>query len=168
MIAMEFDECKVAIENIDPNDVSKENIKWFVRKHCRVMTHVEKLEKTHSAVFLYNLVQSSVLICCLVLQLSSTDDLSLFMLYFPYLMSSVNQILLLCHLGQKLIDSSQSVADGAFNSKWLEFKSTQVRRTFCFIILRSQRPCKLTAKKFQVISLARFTSVRQKVDVNAI
>lgn len=98
--------------------------------------------------------------CFVAFQLSpARNDFSTYTFYIPYLSMICGQILLLCVFGQNLKDSSEAVADGVYDSGWEDFADNDFKRQLVIIILRAQRPKRLTAMNFAEISLTSFTSV---------
>lgn len=158
LIIMNFDTLKTRFENITADSAS--TIKDLISKQLKIMELCDKLEDIYSAMTLYNFMQSSILICFIAFQLSSATELSMVMLHVPYLITACNQILLTCYLGQKLTNSSFGVSVGTYNCAWYMFKETKWKKAVYLCLLRSQRPKCLTAKKFRVVSLESFTSVR--------
>lgn len=77
----------------------------------------------------------------------------------PYLGMVGGQCLLLCFYGQKILDRSGAVADGAFNCGWENFGDVSFNKQLILLIQRSHRTKRLTAMNFADISLATFTSV---------
>lgn len=159
LMSMEFDRLKLDVENFGQPDTT--SVKEIVAKHEKLLLLSEKLENVYASSFLYNLVQSSALLCFVLLQLATSNDASIIGLFVAYLVTSFIQIALICFLGQKLIDSSGNLANAAYNCNWLSFKNTKARRIIFLIILKSQKPTMLTAKRFKVISLESLASVRK-------
>ncbi|CRL04296.1 CLUMA_CG017394, isoform A [Clunio marinus] len=162
--SMKFDSIKRKCENIGVNELKTEeeeltNIKEIVEEQNEIFKFIFDWDKIFSSLFLYNFVQSSILLCFIIFLLSSSRDISTFVLYFPYLGTSLNQILLFCFLGQKIVNSSSSVAIGIYNSKWHQIKSLKIRKALLMILIRSQKPSALTLKKFGVMSFETFTKI---------
>lgn len=68
-------------------------------------------------------------------------------------------ILLLCSFGQKLTNSSESVANGVYDCGWEDIKDEAFKKQLQLIIIRARRAKKLTAMGFADISLETFTRV---------
>lgn len=160
LISMKFDQLKLEIENLgiqtEPDMATVERI---VSKHGELLILNEKLENIYASSFLYNLVQSSALLCFILLQLATSNDASLIGLFVAYLVTGFIQISLICFLGQNLIDSSASLAEGAYNCDWLKFKDKRVKKSILMIIVKSQKAAMLTAKQFKVVSLESLSAV---------
>lgn len=162
LISMKFDQLTLKMENfgsgVEPDTVL---VKEIVAKHEALLTLNGKLEYVFASSFLYNLVQSSALLCFILLQLATSSDVSVIGLFVAYLVTGFIQIALICFLGQKLIDSSSSLADAAYNCDWLRIKDIKERKSILMIIVKSQKPTCLTAMQFKVVSLDSLSSVRR-------
>lgn len=163
MVAMMYVALQKHSEEIGNNDTTEASIqasiKYFIQRHDKINTLSDHIEKTFSESFLYNFVQSSLLICFVAFELSSASELSVVMLFVSYLITACNQVFVICYLGQTLIDSSVGIATGVFNCAWYRIKDPKLKRAVLLLLLRSQKAQKLTAKKFRVVSLETFTSV---------
>lgn len=164
LIGMEYDILSKKFENlkdVKPSEKS-ETVKKLLDQHNKLNSFSDQLEKLFSFSFLYNFTQSSLVICFAAFQLSTVSEPSIMMLFGSYLVAILLQILLLCHFGQKLKTSSLNVSVGVYNCGWEEIQDLKLRRKIHFILMRSHKPAKLTAKKFRVISFESFTSVRER------
>lgn len=83
-----------------------------------------------------------------------------YIFYASYLGTIVGQIWLLCYYGQKLIDSSADLAEGIYESDWMDLDNNLLRKQIILIMLRVQRLQRLTAKNFAVISFETFATVK--------
>ncbi|CAK1547768.1 unnamed protein product [Leptosia nina] len=71
---------------------------------------------------------------------------------FNFLISSV----LICLSGFNIVSSR--VAEAIFKSRWYD-ADLSIRKSLLIILLRSQKPCSLTAAKFATINLSAFTKI---------
>lgn len=157
LVSMEFDLLRLDVENIGADGAA--TIESIVTRHQGTIDLCDKLEIIYASSFLYNVVQSSILICFVAFQLSSADGNSMFMVYAPYLFTAMIQIYLICYLGQKLIDASSGIATSVYNCKWYEPTNRRTSKSILMLLTRAQAPNCLTAKKFKIISLESFTTV---------
>lgn len=165
VIAMEFDFLKDDMEQLTCAPKEERNKKFvdLVQRHSKLLELSEKLEDIYGLTFLVSFVISSLIMCFVAFQLSIAEtNISAYMFYIPYLGMVGGQILLLCWFGQKLMNSSVAVADGVYDSDWMDVDDSAYKRQLVLVILRSQRTQKLTAMKFADVSLASFTTVRNK------
>jgi 7tm Odorant receptor len=161
MITMEFDILKDDLMNLKlpPKGDGLEIIRNFSDRHNKLLGLGEKLQNIFALSFFFSCTISSLVLCFVAFQLSRASDVSTYSLYVPYLSLMAGQILLLCFHGQKMINASQSVADGVYNCGWENFDDESFKRQLLLIIIRSQRPKKLTALNFADVTLGSFTSV---------
>lgn len=164
LMSLKFDQLKAEIENFGSGaEPDMTSVKEIVAKHEDLLTLNAKLENVYASSFLYNWVQSSALLCFILRQLATSHDASNIGLFVAYLVTSFIQIGLVCFLGQKLIESSAALADAAYNCDWLKFKDTKARNSILMIMLKSQKPAALTAKRFRIVSLESLTSVGKNI-----
>lgn len=67
-----------------------------------------------------------------------------------------------CISGNMLTDYSVSVSDTIYEVDWMVVDDS-LKRSFVLMMLRAQRPVKLTAAKFLFLSLQTFTSVSMRL-----
>lgn len=159
VISMEFDFLRVDFLNLRfaPEQERAKIISNLSDHHNKLLSISDNLQDIYNLSFLVSFVISSLIMCFISFQLSTTEfDFVAYSFYVPYLGMVGGQILLLCYFGQKLIDSSQAVADGVYNCGWEDFAN---KKQFILIILRAQRAKRLTAMGFADLSLVSFTSV---------
>ena len=166
IIAMEFDILKIDLMRIGETPRNKERVQTLVDHHINLLNLCDKLERIYSMTFLFSFVISSFVMCFASYQLSTkVDNLSLFAFYFFYFWMMGVQILLLCVFGQKLINSSESISEGVYNSGWEIISDDEAyKKQLILIISRAQRPKRLTAMGFADISIETFTTVTKKID----
>lgn len=137
-----------------------EKLKILIDRHNKLMQVRDKLQGIYSITFLTSFVESSIVLCFIVFQLSATDNnLNTYLYYVPYLCIASAQTLLLCFFGQKLMDCGESVAEGIYNCGWEDFKDNTLKKHLILVILRSQQFKRLNAMGFADISLESFTAV---------
>lgn len=162
LISMEFNNLQIKfidLKYIKATEIET-HLKSLVQRHEKLFECSEKLEKIFSPSFLFNFVQSSFVICLTAFQSSTSSEASQLFFNFTYCTAVLNQIWLLCFFGQKVINSSECIAMGAYDSGWENIKSIRVKKAVLNIVRRAQIPIKLTAMKFKEISLKSFTTVK--------
>lgn len=161
LIAMEFDILQVDftdLKSVKAANVGKRTNELIQRHNCLIDLS-KKLEKVFSPSFLFNFVQSSLVICLTAFQYTTSSEATQFLFNGSYCAATLNQIWLLCYFGQKIIDSSGKVGDGAYDCSWENFKDPEVGKALILIIKRTQTSTKLTAMNFAEISLQSFKNV---------
>lgn len=163
LVSMELDILKVDIINLKTcwNSKIDQQTAELIKRHNNLIECVRMLEKIFSPSFLFNFLQSSFVICLTAFQYSTSTDTIQSVFNGSYCTAILNQILLLCYFGQKLIDASGRIADAAYDSGWDAIENMKVKKSMKRIIERAQTPTKLTAMSFKDISLHSFTSVRK-------
>lgn len=168
IISMEFDFLKADLMNVGNVQDSEKarNIHSLIDHHNRLFDISDKLQKVFSSTFLFSFVVSSVIMCFIAFQLSTAArDFSKYLMLVPYFGVIGGQVWLLCMFGQKLIVSSESVADGIYNCQWEHSSDNSLKKKIILIIQRSQRTKRLTAMGFADISLESFTTVYLSLEV---
>ena len=166
IVSMEFEILKSDLYEIGliPENERLEKIKRLTDHHNKLLDISGKLQNIYSVTFLLALAISSLILCAVVFQLSIKVDLELYSFYVPYVFLLGGQTYLLCLFGQKLIDSSESVAEGIFESGWEDSDDIVYKKQLILIIMRAQRAKKLSAMGFTDIALGSFTSVSRKLN----
>ena len=164
VISMEFDFLKKSVNFLlksDSKDERMVKIKSFIDRHNKFFELCDKLQQIFEPIFLFNFVISSVIMCIVSFHLlfGSTDPAN-YMFDIFYIVTIGGQIWLFCYFGHKLIDSSFAIADGIYDQDWMDLDDNEFKKNVVLIILRAQRPMRLTAMGFADISLETFATVR--------
>lgn len=162
VIAMEYEFLKLdfaaALET--SSDTRSEKVRSLIQKHNKLFETVDKLQDIYSINILSSFTVSSVSVAFTAFQLSTTvNDLATMSFYVPYMAMVLGHIFMLCVSGQKLIDSSQSVADGVYECEWEKIEDEALKKQLILIIQRAQKAKKLSAMSFLNVSLETFTTV---------
>ncbi|XP_041786928.1 putative odorant receptor 59c [Anopheles merus] len=134
-------------------------LKTFIALHDSVLRSAEILEEILSLQMLL-LYISTILALCLgmvVLSLAVNEVYVLLttMAVFGY---CTFQTFSFSYLGTELIEQSEAVADAIFHSKWYTQKLNR-QKDMCFLMMRANKPVKLTAAKLFVVTRDSFTQV---------
>lgn len=158
LISMEFDAVKVDfmdLTKVAKNEQAK-TASNLVDRHNKLLDLSDMLQDIYGIIFFFSFFISSLILCFIGFQLSINSENS----YFAPLLGLISgQILLLCVFGQKLIDSTHSIAEGIYNCGWDDLDDNDLKKQFILIILRANKCKRLTAMKFADISLQNFTGV---------
>ncbi|XP_033230603.1 odorant receptor 30a-like [Belonocnema kinseyi] len=90
-----------------------------------------------------------------VLKLGSIDDV---VKYTNYTILLVVHLLFNSVPAQRLVDHSLMISESAYKSGWYQMSASN-RKAVLYIIMRSSKPCKITAGKFYVMSMECFSKV---------
>jgi 7tm Odorant receptor len=164
IIAMELDILRQDLLDLKliPASDKKEKLSEHIDRHNKLLDISDELQDIYAFTFFVSFVISSLIMCFIafVLSIATENVFEVYSLYVPSLLLVVGQIFLLCFHGQKLIDASVAVADGAWHSDWEDCDDIDVKKSLLMIMTRAQRAKKFTAMGFAKISLPTFTSVR--------
>lgn len=166
LISMEFDTLNDDFERI-PKFIEAtqldDELKKLIHRHEELLACTRRLASIFSPSFLCNIVQSSFVLCLTAFQYMTSTEATQFLFYALYCAAMLNQIWLSCYFGQKVINSSERVAHGAYASGWEIMKSLSAKRAIMRVIQRAaQRPARLTAMNFTDISLTSFMTVKYR------
>lgn len=167
VLAMEFDTLKIDLVNLNSilTHDRTNRIRCLIDHHNELLDIGEKLQKIYSVTMLVSCAVSSILMCLIAFQITIAEaQISIYVVYIPYMMGMGGQVFLLCYFGQMLIDASASVADGAYICGWENFESCSFNKQLVLIMSRSQQVMRLTAMDFADISLTTFSTVCIKID----
>ncbi|XP_052742653.1 odorant receptor 67c-like [Bicyclus anynana] len=129
----------------------------IVKKHQYLLKLSEDLEKIFRAPNLFNVLVGSIEICALGFNLTMGQWAQIPGVIL-FLLSILVQILMISVFGENLIKESSKIGDAAFICKWYDMDN-KAKKTILLIMLRSNKPQKLTAYKFSVISYKSFTKI---------
>ncbi|XP_055383205.1 odorant receptor 13a [Condylostylus longicornis] len=151
----------------------------IAKRHSTLIEFCDKLDKFYSPIMLANFLISSVLICMVGFQIVTgkmfIGDLLKFIVY---IISSCSQLFVLCWNSDALIQNSLEISWNFYSCNWEggtfeideETPKQNLQRFYypggaifnkklTFMIMRSQKPCKITAMKFSVVSLQSFRAI---------
>ena len=160
-LSIEFDTLKDDLKNIlkETANNRKKKMQDLIDRHNKLMDISDNLQEIYTVTFLLNFVISSLILCFAVFQISKLESFSTYMFFFVYFIMMSGSILLLCTYGQRIIDSSEAVADGIYESGWEDFNDNEFKKQIIMISLRAQKPKQLTAMNFASVSLESFAAV---------
>ncbi|XP_026331009.1 odorant receptor 67c-like, partial [Hyposmocoma kahamanoa] len=128
----------------------------IIRWHQDIIKAVYLLEVIYSKSTLINFVCSSFLICLTGFNVTEIDDKVFVVSFLSFLIICFFQIFFLCLFGDMIMRSSTEVSNAVYESKW-HLASVQQAKVLHIIMMRAQKPCKLTAYSFTDVNLTAFT-----------
>uniref|UniRef100_A0A182P3F0 Odorant receptor n=1 Tax=Anopheles epiroticus TaxID=199890 RepID=A0A182P3F0_9DIPT len=160
--------CMFRILHILSNKLSDKTLakeQWAVQfKHMKtlhdtVLRSARTLEEIMCGQLLW-LYLSTIFALCLgmvVLSLAIEEVYLLFMTFtvFGY---CIFQTFSFSYLGTELIEQSSAVSDAIFHSAWYT-QDVKRQKDLCFVLLRANKPVRLTAAKFFVVTRDSFTQL---------
>lgn len=145
------------LNKFSTNEQQKE-VKIILKSHNDLIKCSENLERIFSPSLVTNFIGSSMMLCLVTFQITN-GNFEDAVKYTMLLSSNLAQILVLCFHGSKLIESSEKITEAVYDSEWNEINDKKVKHMALLMMIRSQKPCVLTAAKFATISLKVFSSV---------
>ncbi|KAM3958423.1 odorant receptor 4-like [Aphomia sociella] len=140
------------------NEETRARMRKLIVTHQELIEMVNEIEILYSKSTLFNIVTSSVLICLSGFNITTLTDVSVGIMFGTFLFMSLSQISLLCFFGDLLVKSSTALTVAVYNSTWYE-TDHYTRKCVLLILMRTQKPCKLTAAKFADLNLTAFTTI---------
>ncbi|XP_043272515.1 odorant receptor 13a-like [Venturia canescens] len=141
------------------DDYIFEHVRKCIKKHREVIELCDYLESTYTFYFFGTIGLNIFLISFVGVQtVTKKDDPSLFIRYNIYLMGQIMHAFFGCWHGQLLIDHSQEIITATYKAQWY-CSSLRSRKLFTLMMMRSSKPCYLTAGKLFPVSLETFTTV---------
>ncbi|TGZ48347.1 Odorant receptor [Temnothorax longispinosus] len=136
----------------------------IIKYHYTILWFCDYMETVFSPMLFLQTLASSLIICLVGFQVASAgitvNIISKSVKYVSYLIMALFQLLLFCMPGDALIYESSMVYKTVYAIAWYKLPillKTEIR----LLILRSQKPSKITAGKFYVMHLENFTGVRK-------
>nr|QIJ45817.1 olfactory receptor [Glyphodes pyloalis] len=147
-------------ENIvrESDEETRRELVSAVRRHQELIDLVDQVEMLYSKSTLFNIVTSSFLICLSGFIITVLDDISIVVTFATFLFMNLSQISLLCFFGDMLMRSSTQISSAVYHSFWYE-ADPKIKRSLLLILMRAQKPCKLTACNFADLNLTAFTTI---------
>jgi hypothetical protein len=161
LVTKQFDDLKqdfIEAGNMQKKE-QKDELRKLIERHENLIDIVDKLESLISPIFLFNFVQSSLLICLTSFQILAAKEFMKQFDYATFFFAMLMKIFFLCFCGQKVVDSSKVISDTIYETDWYAVKDLKLRKDLLFIMMRAQTFSRLTAAKFLVVSLKCFNKV---------
>lgn len=131
----------------------------IVEIHNEMIKVINTLELIFSASIFFYFIGNTMILCMVGFQAIYGNDIKNSVIFAGFLGVTSVQTLLLCFFGSKIIDSSDKLAQSAFESGWHEAKDSRIKNMTLMMIVRCQKPPVLTSLKFSIISLNVYGSV---------
>lgn len=161
IVAMEFDFLSFELRNLKlpVKHERQKTIQNLVERHDKLLAVSDELQSIFDVTFLCCFLLSSLVMCFLAFQVSIATKLEDLCFFTSFFMMNAGQVWLLCFHGQKIIDSSEDLADAVYDCGWEDFGDLKFKKQFLMMLMRGQRAKKLTAMSFGNVSLESFNSV---------
>ncbi|XP_045762472.1 putative odorant receptor 92a [Maniola jurtina] len=137
---------------------TRKNMRKCVNKHQELIELVNLLEILYSKSTLFNITSSSVLLCLSGFNIVVVQKTGTVLKFASFLMLSLSQVFLLCYFGDLLMSSSIELSQTVYSCRWYDVEPA-IRRSVLIILIRSQKPCKVTACNFADLNLSAFSTI---------
>ncbi|XP_077272939.1 odorant receptor 13a-like [Temnothorax americanus] len=134
----------------------------IIKYHYTILWFCDYMETVFSPMLFLQTLASSLIICLVGFQVASAgitaNIISKSVKYVSYLIMALFQLLLFCMPGDALIYESSMVYKTVYAIAWYKLPIL-LKTEIHLLILRSQKPSKITAGKFYVMHLENFNAV---------
>ncbi|KAL2714502.1 odorant receptor Or2 isoform X1 [Vespula squamosa] len=134
-----------------------------VLQHRELISYVDEMERVFTIILFGQLTLSSLVICFGGFQFLAAKVLVRKCIFAIYFTGSLSQLLIYTWTCNDIIVQSSGLSEAVYNSRWYlvpnEGKGKALKYGVSMIMLRSRRPCTLTAGGFAVMSLETFTGI---------
>nr|CUQ99418.1 Olfactory receptor 42 [Manduca sexta] len=151
---------KEPVDSYTPQQWEEKHFKEIteiVLQHQALIRLSRDIENMYSLTLLVNVVNSPLVICfcgfCSVVVEKWNETA-----YKSFLVTALSQTWFVCWYGQKLLDSSEGVAEAVYNSGWYR-ASKKIRRSLMIMLHGSQKGVGVTTYGFSIISLASYSTI---------
>jgi 7tm Odorant receptor len=132
----------------------------LIDRYNSIFGTVKDVEGIFSPYFLVSLVLNSLCICVNLFQVASLADLLKNGLNLLMCILMLLLIGMICFYGQMLLDASEKIHMEVFDCGWEGFEDVRLKKMIQFMLMRSQKPQKLTFMGFSDINVEQFRGVR--------
>ncbi|XP_073967424.1 odorant receptor 4-like [Choristoneura fumiferana] len=154
-VQVQFCSLKYDLERIVPE---RSNLQLQADKDAYSKKCVNLIETIFCKSALFNFMSSSLLLCLAGFNIVAYEDVVILGNFLCFLVMCLLQIYLICYYGDNVSRASVEISNAVYNSQWynLNAKSAKDLR---MVLMRSQKPCKLTAYTYTEINLTTFTRI---------
>ncbi|KAL2727264.1 odorant receptor 13a-like [Vespula squamosa] len=129
-----------------------------LRKHIKVIEFSESIDASFSVSYLFSLALFVLILAVSVTQiLMHFDQLNEAVRYASLFTSILIQLFWQCWQAQRLLNHSNIPYESACQGYWY-YTSTRCKKTLALIMIRSSKPCEITAMNLITFSIETFSS----------
>ncbi|KAG5673209.1 hypothetical protein PVAND_003275 [Polypedilum vanderplanki] len=160
IVCLKFDQLAYDINAFKHSDEFEvfSSLQALIERHINAFEVAKKLDELFSVIFLGRFVVSIFAIGIdffAILSLKNPSDICLGLLL---IMSELNQLFLICCIGQMLVNANNRITTSIYDCGWENWTSLSLKKSILMILQKTQDPAKLTIWKFGSVSLELFTS----------
>lgn len=161
VLRMEFDVLRHDLTNLKDCSIKEwnESIKRLAERHNKLLRVSNRLQNIYGPSFLCCFLTTSLVLCFIAFQLSTANHIAVYLFNIFYLGLICLQIFLLCYFCQKVINSSEGVADGIYDCGWERIEDESFKRHLIPMMMMSQNGVKLSAMSFFEVSIESYSAV---------
>ncbi|KAI7815357.1 Odorant receptor Or44 [Rhyzopertha dominica] len=149
-----------AVLKVSKDEFARDRLKTCIRHHNILLRFCDGIEEVFSFSLLVQFVISTIGICTSAVVLSTRHlDFARMVNIFDFFLGSIMQLFLFCFYGSLVTHHSSSLALYIYSSGWEDLEDNQIKKMMAFMILRSQRAKRLSAKNFVYVDLVTFLGV---------
>ncbi|XP_066581973.1 uncharacterized protein [Prorops nasuta] len=150
--------------DLDSTEIIYQNFRGYIRKHQALINFCEKMESIFSLIILGQVVMFSFLICLVGYQiLLASGPLARRALFIAHITGNFYQFLFFTRSCHNIIETSGQIGDAAYSALWYKLPMSTMgrkfRRDLIIVIMRSRRPCCLTAGGFFPVCLETYCTM---------
>ncbi|KAG5673090.1 hypothetical protein PVAND_003165 [Polypedilum vanderplanki] len=135
----------------------------LIGQHTCALESARKFDGLFSVIFLLRFIVSIFAIGIDFFAILSLKNPSEISLDCGLIMSELNQIFLICCVGQMILNANNRITVAIYNCGWENWTSLSLKKSILMILEKSQDPATLTIWKFGSISLQLFTSLAKSM-----
>ncbi|XP_019882234.2 odorant receptor 67c-like [Camponotus floridanus] len=146
---------------VDCNGISKwdkdvENIIQCIQLQVRIERLIQLIESTFATCLIIDIGLGIIYQCTACVMIVTHTNTMEIMRYGQLLLLQNSRFFLNSWIGQEIIDHSSQIPIAAYNGMWYQ-TSLKVKKIFLFLLMKSQKPYRITMAKLYVISLEGYT-----------
>ncbi|XP_043273338.1 uncharacterized protein [Venturia canescens] len=144
------------------NRISKDMISDFqylgmcINRHNDAIEFADLMESTYSACFLFVIGNNMLMLSITAFQITTkANEPQDTIRYVAFVVAQLFHLFMETHMSQMLMDHSAAIRNSLQNAKWYQ-TSVKSQKIMNLMLMRSSKPCKLTAGKICVMSVETF------------
>ncbi|XP_072375698.1 odorant receptor 13a-like, partial [Diabrotica undecimpunctata] len=139
-------------------NIWESRVRFCTKYHIEIIRYTREVFGHFDLLLIVHVSLTSVIMGVLCFQMVFEENISDKLRYFLHLGGWVAMLFLTCYYGQLILTQSELIGNAVYNSKWYNCPSS-LQKSVLLMILRSQRPLKLTAASISTLSLQTFLSI---------
>ncbi|XP_041976983.1 odorant receptor 49b-like [Aricia agestis] len=135
----------------------KEDIKWIIQKHVRIIRYANTLKGITKEFFLIQNLAMTFELClnAIMVTLMGSENKTMLASFLAFLSLALINAYIFCYIGNELITKSIGVANAAYETSWLQWP-VPMQKYVLTILTVAQRPLALTAGGMKIMCMQTF------------